>query len=60
MQQEETNAENLLRLAQAKLYKFYSANMLEKPGLAEQIMTHLLDANQLMAADIRLLNEGKQ
>lgn len=60
MQQEQTNAENLLRNAQAKLYKFKSANMLEKPALAEQIMTAMLDAAQLIAADVRLLNEAKR
>lgn len=59
MQQEQTNAENLIRAAQRKLVVFKSANMLEKPALAEQIMTAMLDAVQLMAADVRLLTEAK-
>lgn len=55
----ETNAENLLRAAQRKLVVFKTANMLEKPALAEQIMTAMLDACQLMAADIRIASEAK-
>lgn len=55
----ETNPDQLIQNAQAAFYRFKNANMLEKPALAEGIMQGLLDALQLLAADVRILRDGR-
>lgn len=54
-----TDPEQMIRNAQAAFVRFRNANLLEKPALAEKMMQGLLDAMQLLAADVRIIRDGR-
>jgi hypothetical protein len=55
-----TTPDQMIMSAQAHFQRFKAANMLEKPAHAEAAMQLMLDAVQMMAADIRLLRNSQQ
>ncbi len=59
MQDGITDPEVLLRKAQKGLYELKSANMMMKPQLAERLIQDVLDAVQLIAADVRIIRDGR-
>lgn len=55
----DTNPDTLIQTAQKNFYRFKNANLMEKPALAEAIMQSMLDAMQMLAADVRIMRDAR-